>query len=203
MRVLASALLLLEAIGSGAAFWASGGAAFRLGCGFWSSASDTFRLWRNSVVGAAGGGSNVPTAPQQGAAPDRLQLRSLRSFLASVSALPAAGELSRCAAARGASGTDKLLKMLEKYRSRQIRAEIGRILLKDWDPIGVADEPEAQDEYESYVYGVLTLLLGAASEDEIVEHLFLIETERMGMSGINKAQLIPVAEKLRKVNVQP
>ena len=38
---------------------------------------------------------NAPTATQQGAAPDRLQLRSLRSFLASVSALPAAGELSR------------------------------------------------------------------------------------------------------------
>jgi hypothetical protein len=36
--------------------------------------------------------------------------------------------------------------MLEKYRLRQIRLEIGQILLKDWDPIGVADEPEAQDE---------------------------------------------------------
>ncbi len=44
---------------------------------------------------------NVPTALQQGAAPDRLQLRSLRSFLASVSALPAAGELSRCVTAHG------------------------------------------------------------------------------------------------------
>ena len=38
------------------------------------------------------------TARQQGAAPDRLQLRSLRSCLAAVSALPAAGELGRSAA---------------------------------------------------------------------------------------------------------
>ena len=45
------------------------------------------------------------TATQQGAAPDRLQLRSLRSFLAAVSALPAAGELGRSAAARGFDGT--------------------------------------------------------------------------------------------------
>ncbi len=37
----------------------------------------------------------VRQAAQQGAAPDRLQLRSLRSFLAAVSALPAAGELGR------------------------------------------------------------------------------------------------------------
>jgi hypothetical protein len=38
---------------------------------------------------------------KQGAEPDRLQLRSPRSFLASVSALPAAGELGRYIAARG------------------------------------------------------------------------------------------------------
>ncbi|MBW4541368.1 MAG: hypothetical protein KME43_19845 [Myxacorys chilensis ATA2-1-KO14] len=37
------------------------------------------------------------TAAEQGAAPDRLQLRSLRSFLPSLSALPAAGELGRYA----------------------------------------------------------------------------------------------------------
>ena len=43
----------------------------------------------------------APTAAEQGAAPDRLQLRSLRSFLAPVSALPAAGDLGRSAVARG------------------------------------------------------------------------------------------------------
>jgi len=47
------------------------------------------------------GNSNALTTAQQDAAPDRLQLRSLRSCLASVSALPAAGELGRCAVARG------------------------------------------------------------------------------------------------------
>ncbi len=41
---------------------------------------------------------SLQLATQQGAAPDRLQLRSLRSFLASVSTLSAAGELGRCAA---------------------------------------------------------------------------------------------------------
>ena len=45
-----------------------------------------------------------PTAAEQGAAPDRLQLRSLRSCLASVSTLSAAGELGRCAVARYFSG---------------------------------------------------------------------------------------------------
>ncbi len=49
------------------------------------------------------------TARQQGAAPDRLQLRSLRSCLAAVSALPAAGELGRSAAARGVDASHMIL----------------------------------------------------------------------------------------------
>ncbi len=89
------------------AFGFLAGAAFRLWCGFWFSVVDMFllsrrfwvsaadRLWLFSKYfgGAAGGNSNASTAAQQGAAPDRLQLRS---FLA---ALPAAGELGRCVAA--------------------------------------------------------------------------------------------------------
>ncbi len=94
MRVLASGFLLLRLAGSRAAFL--------LLCGFWLSAADTLRLCSKYFGRAAGGGQNVLTAAQQGAAPDRLQLRSLRSFLASVSALPAAGELNRCVAAPGA-----------------------------------------------------------------------------------------------------
>ncbi len=54
------------------------------------SVGAAWSLWRG--VWAAGGETNI-TATQQGAAPDRLQLRSLRSFLPSLSALPAAGEL--------------------------------------------------------------------------------------------------------------
>jgi hypothetical protein len=32
------------------------------------------------------------------------------------------------------------------------------VLMREWDPIGVADVPEAQDEYDSYIsqtYGML------------------------------------------------
>ena len=35
--------------------------------------------------------------------------------------------------------------MIDKYESRRIRAEIRQVLLTVWDPIGVADEPNAQD----------------------------------------------------------
>ena len=29
--------------------------------------------------------------------------------------------------------------------------EIQKILLREWDPIGIQDIPEAQDEYDSYI----------------------------------------------------
>ncbi len=106
MRVLASALLSAKRAGSGAALWVSGraalllwrsfwvsvGAALLLVRGFWFSAVDTFRLGSKYFGGAAGGNSNAITAAQQGAAPDRLQLRSFLTSLA------AAGELGRSAA---------------------------------------------------------------------------------------------------------
>jgi len=79
--------------GSGAAFGFLRSAVWSLWRGFWFSGSDTFRLWRGSFGGAAGGARKSSTATQQGAAPDRLQLRSF------LTPLPAAGELSRCAAA--------------------------------------------------------------------------------------------------------
>jgi hypothetical protein len=35
---------------------------------------------------------------------------------------------------------------------------VRRVLLEDWDPIGIRDVPQASDEYDSYVmpiYGIL------------------------------------------------
>ena len=75
LRVLVSVFLRLKVFCSRAALWAFGRAAFLLPRGFWLSAAEAFRLCSKCLQGAAGGGSNVITAAQQGAAPDRLQLR--------------------------------------------------------------------------------------------------------------------------------
>jgi hypothetical protein len=69
--------------------------------------------------------------------------------------------------------------VIDKYESRRIRVEIRHVLMDIWDPIGVKDEPNAQDEYDSYLGGVFTLLTGGASDDRISEHLWRIVTERM------------------------
>ena len=54
-----------------------------------------------------------------------------------------------------------------KKRWRQIRGEIRHLSLTGWDPIGVRNVPEAQNEYDSYVFGVYKLLVSGASEQEI------------------------------------
>jgi hypothetical protein len=41
-----------------------------------------------------------------------------------------------------------------RRNARKIQESIRLVLLRDWDPIGVQDVPEAQDEYDSYVGGV-------------------------------------------------
>jgi hypothetical protein len=87
-------------------------------------------------------------------------------------------------------------------RAREIQAAIARILLQDWDPIGVRDVPEAQDEYDGYVGGVYRLLASGVSPREVATHLSTIESERMGYTHAKARDLLPVAEKLCRLNVR-
>jgi hypothetical protein len=56
------------------------------------------------------------------------------------------------------------------------------ILLKHWDPIGIKTEPDAQDEYNSYVPEVVALGSRGRSAD-VAAYLAEIETRGMGLRG--------------------
>jgi hypothetical protein len=86
-------------------------------------------------------------------------------------------------------------------RARQIQASIRQILLHDWDPIGVQKIPEAHDEYDSYVGGVYRLLASGSSAQEIADHLWHLENQTIGLPALDRAKLVPVAEKLRRLGV--
>ncbi len=70
----------------------------------------------------------VQQATQQGAAPDRLQLRS--SFL--LATLPAAGELGRCAAARGFTAIDTIYRVSDTliYDRLQRESKIKKLTVR-------------------------------------------------------------------------
>jgi hypothetical protein len=94
-------------------------------------------------------------------------------------------------------------------RARRIQQSIGDVLLREWDPIGIIDVPEAQGEYDGYVGGVYRLLASGASQDQLVEHLRQIETTRMGLSVPSavhqdawNTKLRAVASRLQSLNVK-
>jgi len=62
-----------------------------------------------------------------------------------------------------------------------IEAPIKKILMEDWDPIGVKDEPNAQSEYDRYAMQVLGLLYQNATNDDLADYLDEIVANHMGL----------------------
>jgi hypothetical protein len=69
-------------------------------------------------------------------------------------------------------------------------------LKREWDTIGVAEWPEAADEYDMYIPGVVALLQRDADDREIAAHLDRIAGERMGLAP-NRARTSAAAAALR------
>jgi hypothetical protein len=85
--------------------------------------------------------------------------------------------------------------MLDKERSREVRIQIRRILMAEWDPIGVDGIPEAADEYDSYIGGLYQLLEQGASEPSICAHLRNIEVDAMELVDGKAQPLLPEAKR--------
>ena len=80
-----------------------------------------------------------------------------------------------------------------------IQDQIRAVLNGDWDPIGVADIVD--DEYDSYIGQIYSLLATDSSEQAIADHLLRIELERMGLTGMPMNQLLQVAANLRSLQL--
>ena len=66
---------------------------------------------------------------------------------------------------------------------RQAFPAIRDVLLHEWDPIGIGDEPRAQDEYDAYIPSIYYLLTDGTDDDEIALHLDQLVTVGMGLSS--------------------
>lgn len=92
---------------------------------------------------------------------------------------------------------------MKKRRKRRFRFDerVRQILLHDWDPIRVGDRRECQDEYDSYVGGVQSLLMSGVSPEKVARHLALIEGQWMGLPSSVDANMA-VAKKLCALGLQ-
>jgi hypothetical protein len=88
-----------------------------------------------------------------------------------------------------------------KENSRRIRVEIRHVFLGGWDPIGIADEPIAQDEYDSYIGRMFELLFTGADDDQLVSYLNWVTGDRMGLGTKSMSELQPVVNALRAIDL--
>jgi hypothetical protein len=69
-----------------------------------------------------------------------------------------------------------------KYQSRENRTTIRKILMEEWDPIGVQGISGAEGEYDAYVGKVYVILMQeCASVQAITRYLLNTATDRMGL----------------------
>jgi hypothetical protein len=72
---------------------------------------------------------------------------------------------------------------MELQRQIDLHAKVRSWLMTDWDPIGVANFPEAFSEYHGYERAIADLLITGATPERLAEHLLTQETMNMGLTG--------------------
>ena len=63
----------------------------------------------------------------------------------------------------------------------ELHTRVDEVLHYLWDPIGVADVPNARDEYNMYVPEVMSLLSKNAPVEQIATYLDNVAVKRMGL----------------------
>lgn len=91
-------------------------------------------------------------------------------------------------------------RMIDKDRSRRIRAAIREVLMKHWDLIGVSNEPMAADEYDSYLGDFYELLKNQKQEAVIAAYLREVEIKRMGFAEEQTPDRLDAARALKAVS---
>lgn len=82
-----------------------------------------------------------------------------------------------------------------KPEFNELEKRIDEVLYYVWDPMGVADEPYARNEYCDYVPEILALVMDKSSVETISSYLSDIVRDNMGLSpdeedSLHAAELI-------------
>jgi hypothetical protein len=92
----------------------------------------------------------------------------------------------------------------EQARGREVMSAIREILINEWDPIRVMDDPEwPRDEYDGYVGQIFSFLEREESAEFIAHHLCFVEEKVMGLGAVQPAARMGVAMKLKAVAIGP
>jgi hypothetical protein len=68
-------------------------------------------------------------------------------------------------------------------RAKTYQGAIREVLMREWDPIGAADVAQLQTVYDEYINHIYGILIRPDPKDKLVEFLWSVETEIMGLYG--------------------
>jgi hypothetical protein len=83
-------------------------------------------------------------------------------------------------------------------RAKSYQDAIRDVLMREWDPIGVAGVPQAQDEYDGYINEIYGLLIRREPRHKLVDFLWWAETQHMSLYG-NRQRTERTADLLLKI----
>lgn len=85
---------------------------------------------------------------------------------------------------------------VEHTRDATLLHAIHKILLKEWDPLGIRCIPAMRDEYDDYLPNIFKLIRQNSSETEIFDYLWWVEQRVLEKQG-NKAHTFRIAGLLK------
>jgi len=80
-----------------------------------------------------------------------------------------------------------------------LEAEIGELLLEQWDPLGTRDQPEPHVGYPEYAHEVYALLSRGASDAQIGRRLHQAEAGELNHPELGTRDLTSLLRALRAI----
>ena len=80
-----------------------------------------------------------------------------------------------------------------------IEAEIGTLLLEQWDPLGMREQPEPRAGYLNYAHEVYKLLSMGASDTQVGRRLHQAESAELQHPELATRDLTPLLRALRAI----
>ena len=84
----------------------------------------------------------------------------------------------------------------ERAKLRQLMEAVREIVRRDWDPLGVADNPSCYDEYDSYAATAARYVWERVDKHKLAAYLGQVQEVSMGLSQVNAGHDMSVAQRL-------
>jgi hypothetical protein len=76
-----------------------------------------------------------------------------------------------------------------------------RVLLEEWDPIGVRDDPDAHDAYDGYALAIYGLLARGATDEHLGEYLSEAAAIWLESETVSQETVLAVIRALRRIEI--